>query len=179
MTMATQGEIVRAAKAIAAGDQHPDMGALDGFTADEGRQVLSLALYQIQYGPRRRAQRKARRLFQSWLTPAQRAEYRSRGDVRIVGSAGGHYRIQPNAGRAERIERHGKNWYAVSDFCYHDEAAELPNADLALVHMLMLRTDEPGFLAVANEHKRDRQMWNGDYLRRIRRVQRERQEAAA
>lgn len=178
MTMATQDDIVRVAKVIAAGDQHPDMGALDGFTEDEGRQVVSLALYQIRYGPRRRAQRKARQLFQSWLTPAQREEYRRRGEVRIVGSAGGHYRIHPNAGRAERIERHGKNWYAVSDFCYHDQDCELPNADLALVHFLMLLTDEPGFLAVANEHPRDRQMWNGEYLRRMRRAQRERQEAA-
>ena len=59
----------------------------------------------------------------------------------------------------------------------------LPDADIALAHLLMLLTDEPGFLAAANPHPcgpLGGQLWNTAYRRRIAeaRTRRAHEEAA-
>ncbi len=143
------------------------------------RECIALACYEIGRQRDRRPQRMARRLFRSWLTQRQRDEHRRRGSVVVRGSAGGTYRVQPESVRTTvRVERHGSRWYARGAwYCLHPEDVDLPPADLALAHLLLLTTDEPAFLAAANAHAAGDQMWDRDYLRRLREA-RDREAAA-
>jgi hypothetical protein len=96
----------------------------------------------------------------------------------VEGSAGGTYRVMPYCGQTQRVERHGRRWFAKAAFCYHDKEGELPKADVALAHLLLLKTDEPGFLAAANHRVLGDQLWNRDYIRRLRERRAQRAEAA-
>lgn len=84
------------------------------------------------------------------------------------------YRIWPRAGLTVRLERHGRYEYDVARYCYHDDAQELPEADVALAHYLLIATDEPAFLTAANEHRRPMQQWDGAWKKRLRAAQRRR-----
>ena len=44
----------------------------------------------------------------------------------------------------------------------------MPPADLSAAHLLMLLSDEAAFLATANARDARDQLWNRDYLRRLR-----------
>jgi hypothetical protein len=58
---------------------------------------------------------------------------------------------------------------ARRSFCIHPESGHgLPGADIALTQMLWLAADEEAFLAEANATERHQDLWNGDYLRRLR-----------
>lgn len=162
------------ARGIEEGALHPDMGALDHCTEDERRLVWQLAGYERLLVLERRkrrggGQRRAMRLLRSWLTLAQAQQLRA-GAFRVRGSAGGWYRLWPGVGHAERVERHGRYWYTCGGYCLHEEGHVLPPADRTLAHLLLLRTDEPAFIAEANLTKRGvwgDQLWNGAYRRRL------------
>ena len=163
---------------IAAGAVHPDINDWPAeFTDDDRRTALAWAVYSLKF-KRSAADRKALRLFASWLSPAQRAEYRRNRCVKIRGSAGGTYRVHPQTGTTRRVELHGSRWFGKASYCYHDPDGDLPKADVALAHVLMIQTDEPGFLAVANEH-RSNQLWNGEWLRTCAQMRKRRREAEA
>lgn len=174
----TPDEMVALARHMAddeiAPDLSPEFQALD---AASRRHVLSLACYAIQRRLERPPQLKATRLLASWLTPSERRQLRRRGYVHVRGSAGGWYRIHPHSG-ANKIERHGRRWFTKADYCLHDAEQELPRADVALAHYLWLVTDEPAFLRMANEHRRD-MLWNGEWLRRLKAARRKRQQDEA
>lgn len=186
-------------------DMSPECQAL---TPGEERTVLAFLSYSAN--THRACDRRARALFRSWLTADQRRELRIFGRVRIVGSAGGRYDISPTWGRStSELERHGKNWYRVAWFCYHDVVLSkgderalieggfrsddidavrrsnkvfevpLPQADVALAHMLFLLTDESWFRSVANRHPIAVQSWDGAYRRRLNAARRGRSEDLA
>lgn len=111
------------------------------------------------------------------LQCASRAELRRRGAIVVTGSAGGWYRIDPGAGCAERIERHGRRWFARATYCLHPPDENWPDADVALAQMLLIVTDEPAFLMAANEHRRE-MLWNGQWLRRLAAARKERRKDA-
>jgi hypothetical protein len=163
--MKTETEILAVAHSLALQEIAFDLFDWTGWTEAEQRRALLLACYEISYGesgPRK----KAASLFRKWLSVSQRRELSRNGSLRFLGSAGGTYRIIPGAGRAERIEKHGKNWYRSSVFCLHSEV-EMPKADDALAHFLFLISDEPGFLAAANEHPHVSMQWDGSWRRRL------------
>jgi len=61
---------------------------------------------------------------------------------------------------------------AGRSYCLHDPENELPPADVTIGHLLLLRTDEPRFLRLANATDARGPgcgLWNGDWLRRVRR----------
>jgi hypothetical protein len=72
----------------------------------------------------------------------------------------------------DRIVRHGQRWFRRTAYCVHDDPDDpdaMPPADLTVAHLLMVLADEAEFLATANARDVRTQMWNGDYLRRMRR----------
>jgi len=169
--------VVRVACRIHGFELMPD--AIDdyGFTDEEKGHVRAVirALFAAQAQAERDAKpakRLAMRLLRSFLTDEQRAQLRRGRSFRVVGSAGGLYRLWPYGGGVERVERHGSRWFAVRSLCLHDYAADapdrqrIPRGDLSLQHLLLLRADEPAFLAAANTTERDL-LWNGDWLRRL------------
>lgn len=140
----------------------------------EWRDVLALRAYIRRLRERERhkpAQRKARRLLRSLLTPRQRAELRRLRYFYATTPGGATYRLDPRRGYAERVERHDRKWFVKRAYCLHDQCDEgkMPPADVTVAHLLLLLADEPAFLATANETRRDDQLWNGEYLRRMRR----------
>jgi hypothetical protein len=143
------------------------------WTEGEKHQVLVRTLRLTTYdGIPRAAKRRAAALFRRWLSSDQRSELRRLGYFFFIGSAGGVYRLYPASGRAERVERHGKNWFCIAIYCYHSESEALPTSDTALAHYLFLLTDELGFLASANATIRSPECWNSAYMKRRARIRR-------
>lgn len=178
--MKTDAELAALARQCAAGDLHPDIG--DWFhelTALEQNVVLMLTVHEIQNRPRYRkpSQRKAQTLLRTWLTPEQRESLKRKQQFIVIGSIGGRYRLMPRMGRTAKIERHGTRDFETATYCLHDDASELPPADLTLAHYLMIVTDEADFLAQANEHKNS-MLWNSEWLRRLAASRRERKRLA-
>lgn len=174
--MASDAEILSLARQVARHELHPDVGTWYlALTEDEQRRVLAYAVYEISFqrriGPR---QRRAQRLLRQWLPLPQRVELKYTREFRVTGSAGGRYKFRPSCGYTYRLERHGQYEYCVSRFCFHDEAEELPNADLTLAHYLLIVTDEPAFLAAANEHPMKSSQWDGAWRRRLNQARRDR-----
>ena len=119
----------------------------------------------------KRPQRTAMQLLRSLLSPNQRAELTRGGNVVVRGSEGGTYRILPRFGHVERVTRNGRRWFVAERYCLHDVQDDdaMPPADLSIAHMLILLSDEPEFLRLANANDARDQLWNGEYLRRLRR----------
>ncbi|HXJ56432.1 MAG TPA: hypothetical protein VNU68_07180 [Verrucomicrobiae bacterium] len=122
-------------------------------------------------------QRAAMRLLRSLLSPEQRRTLRVSKCFYATSPGGATFRFIPRVGQTARVERHGSRYFRVSTFCLHDEEGtdKMPPADIALAHMLLIKADEERFFAMANEHKDSPQMWNGEYLRGLRRAREERE----
>ena len=173
--MKADAELARLGHEVAISVLHPDVGDwYQELTDQEKRVVMALACYELGYvKPKEKtAQRKAQRLLRTWLTDEQRRELARRQAFDVVGTLGGRYRLRPSMGCTGRIERHGKNYYESATYCLHDDAAELPPADLTLTHYLMIVTDEADFLAQANEYPR--KLWDGQWMRRLNAARRRR-----
>lgn len=99
---------------------------------------------------RARAGDRARSTLLSLLNAEQRAEYERSEQFVVQGSDGGRYRIR--RGVAQNIEDLSVPYGNV--LCAHPEMflpeGQLPAEDAVIAQLLMLRFDEPGFLAVAN-----------------------------
>lgn len=176
----SQEQLIALAKRVASFELVFDMSSeLDDLTEEERRAVAAFAVYIIRFVGRGPSQRRALALFRSWLTDDMREELRRAAAVIVIGSAGGTYRISPFSGQTQRVERHGRRWFAKASYCYHDEEGDLPKADVALAHLLFLATDEPRFLASANASELGDQLWNREYLRRIREARARREAEAA
>jgi hypothetical protein len=142
-------------------------------TPDEEADLLALRVYAHRLRARRRwgrAQARARRLLRSLLSAEQRGQLRRWRYFLVAAPSGSVYRLNPRCGHVERVERHGRRWFVREAFCLHDapDDGQMPPADLSVAHLLLLRADEEAFLATANRNPRNDQLWNRDYLRRIR-----------
>lgn len=146
-----------------------------GINQGEIADLRALATYALGLIARRKVaqsapQRKARRLLRSLLSASQLRSLRRSKCFVVVTPGGSTYRLDPRYGTAERVEKHGRRYFVRAGFCLHDEkdSDAMPPADVTIGHMLLLLADEAMFLATANHNRRDDQLWNGDYLRRLR-----------
>ena len=146
----------------------PDDVPWHKFGEDLQRSIFEAVAHEKRRRAHRRGQRRAMRLLRSLLPEEQREAVRRSGCFRVVGSLGGVYRLHPHHGAVERVERHGRHWFATVNYCLHDDGREMPAADLTLAHMLWLLSDEARFLAEANARPMMSELWNGDYMRRLR-----------
>lgn len=162
----TPEDVIAMMEAIADGSLAVDMVDWDQFAKKDADNILVGALHILRERQRGVPQRRARELLRSWLSPAQRAELSKSRCVTVIGSAGGRYRLHPETGNTKRVELHGTRWFSKASYCLHPDEW-IPPADVALAHYLLLRTDEPAFLAQANEHPNTSSLWDGAYLRRI------------
>lgn len=183
----TDQEMVQVARLFATGVWMPDY--IDDIVWEDGEKitrreamaVIGLVQYEMQRRSRydRVAQRKARKLLKRFLTKEQLRQMRGVGYFYVRAASGTVYRIDPKMGWSSRVARHGKHYFETHRFCLHDfpavnpeaplsEQQEMPPADVALAHLLLLTTNEQEFLATANERVRETGLWNGDYLRRLR-----------
>lgn len=165
--MATREQIVALAGGIARYEVAVDFVDWTDFNADEKDTVMMLATYEVRLHARK-DNRKAMRLLRTWLSDHQTADLRRLGWFYVRGSDGGMYRLRPHVAHVEKVERHGKNWFGKFRYCFHDEGAVLPPADVTLAHVLHLVTDEADFLARANATVQGADMWDGNYRRRLR-----------
>lgn len=129
--------------------------------------VLTLVAYDMEYREGKRirrssAQRRAMRLFKSFLSTEQQAQLRRSNGYRVFvrGSNGGIYRLNPRTASVHRVEQKGKRWEWTQGYCLHDYAEDnpgknrLPPADVSLQHLLLLSADEPAFLEAAHVNER-------------------------
>ena len=135
----------------------------------------------IDYIDRRRAaemadrsepQRKAMVLLRSLLSPDQRRQLGRSGEFMAIAASGNVYRFRPKTGRVVQVTQHKTRWFVSTSYCIHDERDgpdAMPPADLTVAHLLMVLANEAEFLATANVTDRRDQLWNGEYLRRMRR----------
>jgi hypothetical protein len=90
---------------------------------------------------RRRARRRAEALLWSWLSPAQRRQYRRRRWFEVSTASGRRYRILRDG--VVRLGPRG------SGYCI-EATSPVPVADEMLANKLLLETDERRFLATAH-----------------------------
>jgi hypothetical protein len=96
---------------------------------------------------RRQARLRAEALLLAWLSPGQRAQYRSRrwrGRFEVTTAAGHRYRVCP--GGVVRLDRRG------AAYCI-EATSRVPLADELLAVKLLLETDERAFLATAHRYR--------------------------
>ena len=158
------------------GDWADDFHWSDGseMTRQEFLDVIRLRTYhrQLNKPKQREAQRKAMALLRKYLSPAHKIELRRNGVFHYTTNSGATYRVDPRRGRTERVTRHGSRWFVAVRFCLHDDrdvpSDAMPPADLALTHLLLLLSDESEFLRIANATYARDQLWNREWLRRLR-----------
>jgi heme exporter protein D len=92
---------------------------------------------------RRQARQRAEELLLAWLSPSQRAQYRSRGRFEVTTAAGHRYRVCP--GGVVGLDPRG--WA----YCI-ESTSPVPVADELLAFKLLLETDEQRFLATAHRY---------------------------
>jgi heme exporter protein D len=92
---------------------------------------------------RRQARQRAEALVLAWLSPDQRAQYRSRGRFEVTTAAGHRYRVCP--GGVVGLDPRG--WA----YCI-EATSPVPVADELLAFKLLLETDEQQFLAIAHRY---------------------------
>jgi hypothetical protein len=150
-------------------------------THDELRGLLGMYAYEVRRRRRYKpvAQRKAMKLLRSLLSAEQKRSLRAGRYFYVTTKSGATFRFLPRSGFTERVERHGKHWFMKSHFCLHDAESsdQMPPADIVVAHLLLINADEGKFLAMANEHASQSQLWDGEYMRRMRRHRMERQNA--
>jgi len=142
-----------------------EWSALDPQTRQD---VYFLARYEAEYREARKnarsgPQRRAMKLLRSFLNPEQLKQLKRSGNSTFLvqGNEGHTYKLCVRTGNVVRVEKHGKHWEWQYRYCIHDDAKlapdgkRMPPGDLSLQHMLMLMTDESGFVATANVTPRD------------------------
>ena len=92
---------------------------------------------------RRQARQRAEALLLAWLSPDQRAQYRSRGRFEVTTTAGHRYRVCPGG----VVGLNPRGWA----YCI-ESTSPVPVADELLAFKLLLETDEQRFLAIAHRY---------------------------
>ena len=96
---------------------------------------------------RQDAKLKGYRLLEEWLSPQQRAQYKSSGSFEVTGSdSGTRYRIW--RGHQMNIEELDSDGESAAIWCFLPEG-RLPCGDVMLAQKLALENDEQAALAVA------------------------------
>lgn len=100
------------------------------------------------------AQQRARELLRSVLDEENRRRLDAHRPLRIIGSAGGIYEIDPTKFAGNLIQLNAANM-EVGRFCVHipnrdDERRPIPSEDNAVAQILALTTDEAEYIAMAN-----------------------------
>ena len=181
----TNEEKCNLARGLASYEINPDDVSWGEMTPEDIREVTALTMYEVQNrgeyrAKRAKSQRRALNLLRSFLTPAQKKRLRDRSSFEVTGSAGGVYRLTPVTGTIYGLERHGKYWYGINRFCYHDTDRQVPPADVTIGQMMLLLSDEPAFLAEAHvTNCRSECLWNGAWLRRLHQARMARKGLAA
>jgi hypothetical protein len=94
------------------------------------------------------AELKGHRLLEEWLSPQQRAQYKSSGSFEVTGSdSGTRYRIW--RGRQMNIEELDSDGNSAVIWCFLPGRGWLPCGDVMLAQKLALENDEQAALAVA------------------------------
>ena len=170
----TTEEKARIAKGLARGEILFDSVSWDEASHDDLEDMIELFIYERETingrrEQRNQAQRRARALLKSLLTPAQLAELKRRQYVTVVGSKGGVYRLHPRMGRVEGVDKHGSRWFARRGYCFHfaDPNSQLPKADICVGQLLLLSCDEDEFLSKANVKENTSMLWDGAWLKRL------------
>lgn len=149
---------------------------------------------------REKALARSRELFLSLLSPRQRETFVKDHYVDVTGSRGGSYRIKTARGKQMNVYRVYQD-RAVQKLCLHidDRLAlaarrgdgvgdELPLYDHLAAQLLILRTDEEGFLRDANHFEckpndhwtaSERAAWEDAQRERLIEIMRERESAAS
>lgn len=96
----------------------------------------------------KRARKRARRLLESSLDPAQRKQLNRKGYFEIGGSRGNVYRIANEFPFNVRLAGYAKPSRVF--FCLEAEDPEVPAEDVMLAQKLLLEHDEGEFLRLAN-----------------------------
>jgi hypothetical protein len=107
-------------------------------------------LARCRNGIRRRqdAKLKGYRLLEEWLSPQQRAQYKSSGSFEVTGSDSGiRYRIW--RARQMNIEELDSDGNPAATWCFLPGRGWLPCGDVMLAQKLALENDEQAALAVA------------------------------
>lgn len=100
---------------------------------------------------RKEAEERAEQLLLSYLTPAQREEYRCHKRISVQAKSGRlyHVRAQGNlVGNVHEVDAKGE---AVARLCAH-ASHEIPMGDQLLTQMMLLRHHEDDFRRIANRH---------------------------
>jgi hypothetical protein len=92
---------------------------------------------------RRQARQRAEALLLAWLSPDQRAQYRSHGRFEVTTAAGHRYRVCPGG----VVGLDPRSW----GYCI-EATTPVPVADELLAFKLLLETDEQRFLAIAHRY---------------------------
>jgi hypothetical protein len=184
----TMDDVIGLVRGLSTGLIAPDFVDWDCMSQNTRNNVWMLSRYEIrrlrgldQVRRRGDPQKRAMRLLRSLLTPTQLWWLRQRRHFLITGATTGHvYRLNPYFGHTSRVTKHGSRWFVHTRFCLHDPEVLLPPADVMVGHLLLLRADEPRFLELANatDARGMAGLWNGEWLRRVRRRRIEREEAA-
>jgi hypothetical protein len=99
----------------------------------------------------RHTEKKARALLKEWLSPAQLAQYKSKGHFEVTGShSGKRYRIR--RGRQMNIDELDERGTRVAVWCFGPEG-QLPAGDVMLAQKIALETEEQAALAVVNRSR--------------------------
>jgi len=115
----------------------------------EGLERLAREQETRRHQERRAADERAERLLLSSLTPEQRDDYKRRACFYLYTKSGKRYRIERGwSGNVHLVDDTGK---PLHRYCAHP-AIHVPEPDNMLAQKLMLETDEPAFLRVANQH---------------------------
>jgi hypothetical protein len=132
-------------------------GTLDQMALDAGHAAEALGAFgQVMRAvdpratrewPRPAPEARAWALFDSLLTPEQRASWQAGRSCEVQGSAGGRYEI--TAGRNGNVYEIGPEGWRRRQLCAGPDWPT-PLGDYLAGQLLSLRHDEPGFLRVAN-----------------------------
>ena len=109
-------------------------------------------LARCRNGIRRRqdAKLKGYRLLEEWLSPQQRAQYKSSGSFEVTGSdSGTRYRIW--RGRQMNIEELDSDGNPAATWCFLPGRGWLPCGDVMLAQKLALENDEQAAISVAKQ----------------------------
>jgi hypothetical protein len=97
---------------------------------------------------RKKARKRARKLLESALDPAQRRELKRKGYFHVWSSRGNVYRIARESPFNVRLAGYAKASRIY--FCLEAEDPDVPVEDVMLAQKLLLETNEGEFLRVAN-----------------------------
>jgi hypothetical protein len=118
--------------------------------------ILALVLAEVARRPSRerathrcgQPDRRALALLKEWLSPAQLAQYESKGHFEVTGShSGKRYRIR--RGGQMNIDELDERGTRVAVWCFGPEG-QLPAGDVMLAQKIALETEEQAALTVGN-----------------------------